>query len=153
MDTVKIRVTFGENKWNIQVVKDCTVAQLMFKLRKYAKLQKQEAIFLFFKTHGLFARERLYPNNKVMSEIQQELKLKILNVEMLKENTFGAMSKMFVKCRIEQRKQLYCAIITYSFYGLYHFDEISVHETLEQATAYLLRERCSGHLSLDVEKK
>jgi len=57
---------------------------------------------------------------------------------------------MFVKCRIQKKKELYCAIITYSFYGLYHFDEVTIHETMELATAYLLRERCSGHLSLDV---
>ena len=61
-----------------------------------------------------------------------------------------ALSKMFVKCRIQKKKELYCAIITYSFYGLYHFDEVTIHETMELATAYLLRERCSGHLSLDV---
>jgi hypothetical protein len=153
METVKIRVNYGENKWQIKVPKECTVASLMYKLRRYAKLSEHDAIFLLFRAEGWVIKTRMFVGTRTMEEIQQATRLEILEVDMLRESTFGTLSKMFVKCRIEQRKQLYCAIITYSFYGLYHFDEMSVHETLEQATAHLLRERCSGHLSLDVEKK
>jgi len=64
-------------------------------------------------------------------------------------------SRGFVKAKIEKKKGLYVATITYSWYGIYHFDEVMVCETLEEAERILLKERCSGHLvyQLETEEK
>lgn len=62
-------------------------------------------------------------------------------------------NRSFVKCKIQEKKGLYIAIITYSYYGLYWFDEISIHDTLEIATSYLLRIRCGGLIVMETEKK
>ena len=62
-------------------------------------------------------------------------------------------TRSFCKARIEERKGIYVAIITYSYLGLYHFDEVSVHDNLNEATEYMLKERCNGCLSLVQPKK
>ena len=66
-----------------------------------------------------------------------------------------AWSKAFVKAKIEKKKSLYVATITYSYFGLYHFTEVQVCDTLEEAERILLKERCSGHLvyQLETEEK
>lgn len=54
---------------------------------------------------------------------------------------------MFIKCKIEKKKNLFVATMTYSFYGMYYYNEIKVYETLEDAEKALLWERCSGLIS------
>lgn len=68
------------------------------------------------------------------------------------------LSRQFVKAKIQEKKGLFIAIITYSYYGIYWYDEISIHDTLELATSHLLRIRCQGLLVLEkddsnIEKK
>ena len=57
-------------------------------------------------------------------------------------------SKSFVKAKIEKKKSLFVATITYSYFGLYHYDVLNVFETLEQAEHYLLYERCNGVIEI-----
>ena len=57
-----------------------------------------------------------------------------------------AWSRMFIKAKIIKKKTLFCAIITYSYYGLYHYDDMSIHDSIEEAKAHLLAVRCDGHL-------
>ena len=64
-----------------------------------------------------------------------------------------ALNRMFVKARIEERSGIYVAVITYSFYGVYHYDEVSVHDNLNDATEHLLKQRCNGSLTLAQPKK
>jgi len=56
------------------------------------------------------------------------------------------LSRMFVKAKIEKKNGVFIIIITYSYYYLYHFDEIEVCATLQEAESKLLKIRCSGHL-------
>lgn len=144
---IRVVVKYEDREFKIKVTRDTTVGMLMIKIRKFLKLKPEEGVFLFWPRR--FRSDALHPGSKLLSDIQTE-PLQMLQCNLLKENCFGTLSKMFVKARIEKRKELYCAILTFSFYGLYHYDEVTIHETLEMATAYLLRERCSGHLSLDV---
>ena len=59
-----------------------------------------------------------------------------------------ALSKMFVKAEIQPMSNgaIFVAKITYSFYGLYHYDVVSTHATLEEARNHILAERCGGFL-------
>jgi hypothetical protein len=69
--------------------------------------------------------------------------------EAIKESTFGAVNRMFVSASIKTQNSIYIVRIKYSFYGLFHFEEISTHTSLESAKEYILHERCSGHLSIE----
>lgn len=59
---------------------------------------------------------------------------------------------MFVSAKIKKQKNLYITIITYSYYGLYRFTEKEIHNTYELAAEYMLKERCNGCLSLELEE-
>lgn len=56
------------------------------------------------------------------------------------------LSKMFVKARIEKTNNVYVVVASYSYYYLYHFDEVAVYPTLGEAEKALLSTRCSGFL-------
>jgi hypothetical protein len=131
MSTTKCIVTFESREFKIKMTNPASVAVLQIKLRRFLKLSEHDAIFLFFKC-GYFERERLFPAQTLLSEIMRQNygNQGVLFVTVMRENTFGAISKMFVKARIEKKKELFCAIITYNFYGLYHFDEVTIHETV-----------------------
>ena len=156
---VKIYVDFERfterNNWQVKVQRDCTVCQLQYKLRKFAKLEESEGVFLFFVYYGFLGnkKERLYSGNKMLGEIKEELGQDTLHIKMMVDNAFGAFSKMFIKAKIQERKGLYVSSITYSYFGLYHFDEVKVHDSLTEATEHLLRERCSGYLTLESNEK
>jgi len=155
---IKILVNFRNGtEWQnfkIQVADNCTVGHLIVKLRKFIKIKPEEACFCFFCYSGFFGKkEKIFHNNKLLIEIQSELCMEVLEVKLLLENTFGALSKMFVKARIEHRQSVFCAIITWSYYGIYHYDELSVHNTMVEATEHLLKIRCNGCLSLENSEK
>ena len=147
---IRVVVKFDGREFRIKVNKPCTVGMLMVKIRKFLKLKPEEACFLFWPR--AWRSDVMYPGSTLLSDIQTE-PLQTLQCSLLRENTFGALSKMFVKARIEQRQGLYCAVITFSYYGLYHYDEVSIHNTLQEATEHLLKIRCNGCLSLETEKK
>lgn len=56
------------------------------------------------------------------------------------------LSKMFVKARIEKKNNVYIVVATYSYYYMYHYDEMGVYATLNEAEKSLLNIRCSGLL-------
>ena len=143
-------MNFESRQFKIKVTRETTIGMLMIKIRKFLKLKPEEACFLFWPRR--FRSSVMYPGSKLLSDIQTE-PLQTLQCNLLRENTFGALSKMFVKARIEQRQGLFCAVITFSYYGLYHYDEVSIHNTLQEATEHLLKIRCNGCLSLETEKK
>lgn len=64
-----------------------------------------------------------------------------------------SLGRMFIKAKIEEKKGLYVSTITYSFYGFYHYNEITVSNTVEEAERLLLKERCSGKIAYELEKK
>lgn len=138
--------------FKIRVVPDTTVAVLLIKLRKYIHIRDHDGVFMFFQYKGFICKkERLYAGHVLLSDIQQQLGTEILDIKLMQENTFGALSRMFVKARIEQRQNVFCAIITWSYYGVYHYDELSVHNTMNEATEHLLKVRCNGCLSLETK--
>ena len=60
------------------------------------------------------------------------------------------LNKMFVKSKIQKKNGVYIVVTTYSYYYLYHYQEVEIYSTLEEAQAGLLQARCSGHLVIDV---
>lgn len=142
--------------FKIAARRETTVYHLIFKLRIFIKIKPQESIFCFFQYPGLttkalgsgWKKEKSYVGDKLLMDIQLDLNMEILECKVVLESTFGALSRMFVKARIEQRQSVFCVIITWSYYGLYHYDELSVHNSLHDATEHLLTVRCNGCLSL-----
>jgi len=63
-----------------------------------------------------------------------------------------AWSKGFIKAKIQEKQGLFVAVITWSYYGIYYFDEISIHKSLNEATEHLLKVRCDGKLSLEKDE-
>ena len=57
------------------------------------------------------------------------------------------LSKQFVKAKIEEKNGLFITTLTYSWYGIYHFQEVNVFNTIEEAERYMLHERCQGLIS------
>jgi hypothetical protein len=155
MKTIKICANFENKIFKIRVQDTCTVAGLQIKLRKYLKMTDTEACFIFFKLPHFYGyREKLFQASKLIVDIQREnydvSKNGTLEVKVLKESTFGSLNRSFVKAKIKKEKNLFCSVITYSYYGLYHWNEQKIHDTLELATEYLLKERCNGHLSIEI---
>jgi len=64
-----------------------------------------------------------------------------------------AWSRSFVKAKIEKKRELYVATLTYSYYGLYHYDVLNVFSTLQEAEHYLLYERCGGVIQIVEEEE
>ena len=62
-------------------------------------------------------------------------------------------SRQFIKAKIEEKKGLFVATITYSYFGLYYYNEVTVSETIQEAEKLLLKERCSGKIAYELEKK
>ena len=60
------------------------------------------------------------------------------------------LSRMFIKASIKKMKSIYVCNITYSYYGLYHYNIITTHETLEEAKNDILIRRCNGLLNIEV---
>jgi hypothetical protein len=151
----KIIVKFTSRDFKIAVSDETTISEMIFKIRKYLKIKPEEAIFLFFERKSMFRiKEVIYPSNKTVGEIKHEHGEEILKVNVMRENCFGmAWNKAFVKARIQERKGLFVSIITWSYYGLYHYEEVQVHDSLNEATEHLLKVRCDGKLSLETEKK
>jgi hypothetical protein len=59
-------------------------------------------------------------------------------------------SKLYIKSNIKKVKELYIGTITWSWFGLQIWDEIEVFETLEEAKAWILKERTNGSLTYDL---
>ena len=122
----------------------------MIKLRQHFTILPEEAMFLFFDG-------RLYAVSRHLREIRAVLNKKNdrdrpLNVELLKENTYGmGWSKLFIKASVVQKKSLFVARITWSWFGMSHYDEIEVFETLQEANLWILRLRTDGHLVYDTD--
>ena len=57
------------------------------------------------------------------------------------------LSKGFVKANIKLTNNMYIVRITYSYYYIFHFDEIEVCNTIEDANDYVLQKRTDGLLS------
>jgi len=88
-------VKFDDRTFKIKVADPCTVASLQLKIRKFLKLSEYEALFLFFEFEsygftGNKQRQRLYNGNKLVSDILRENSVEVLNITVLRENTFGA---------------------------------------------------------------
>jgi hypothetical protein len=56
-------------------------------------------------------------------------------------------NKMFVKASIEEKKTLFISIITWSYYGISHFQNIEIFENLIDARNWILQERTHGALT------
>ena len=54
-------------------------------------------------------------------------------------------SKMYIKSRIEKKNNVFIVVITYSFFMLYNYDEVSIHSTLDEAQRHLIELRTQGH--------
>lgn len=54
------------------------------------------------------------------------------------------LSKQFIKAKIEEKNGLFITTLTYSWYGIYHYQEVNVFSTIVEAERYMLHERCGG---------
>jgi len=54
------------------------------------------------------------------------------------------LSKQFVKAKIEEKNGLFITTLTYSWYGVYHYDIVNVFTSLEESERHMLYERCGG---------
>jgi hypothetical protein len=83
-------VKFEDKEIKIRLHKDVTVMQLQDKIRKYLKINPEEAIFLFFHVGGIILiREVLYPGNKLISSVQRDTHMDPIIVTVMRENCFG----------------------------------------------------------------
>lgn len=128
----------GEPDINLKMRGRHTIGHLLARMRRHVHIEPQEAIFLFT-PEGIS-----YPNSKLLSELKQPIVFK-----MLKENSFGALSRMFVSANIKAQNNIFIVRITYSYYGIYHYDDVTTHETLESAKDHVLTKRCGGHLVVE----
>lgn len=61
-----------------------------------------------------------------------------------------ALAKQFVKARIaELREGVWELVVYYNYYGLYIYEERSIHESLESAKDKLINMRCPDFLAID----
>jgi hypothetical protein len=58
-------------------------------------------------------------------------------------------NKMFVKASILKKKELFIAIITWSYYGISHYEIFEVFESLVEAEKWILLERTHGALTYE----
>ena len=58
-------------------------------------------------------------------------------------------NKMFVKASIIKKKELFIAVITWSYYAISYFKEFEVFETLVEAEKHILLERTNGALTYE----
>lgn len=144
---IRCIIQYDGRKVRIMVDDTITVATLIIKIRNYLKLIPEEAIFLFFQGED---GEKLYPNSKPLQEIASDLRLKVLQINVCKESTFGEMDKRFVKAVICELAggNAWSLRITYSFYGLYEYCEVWVYKTQLECERRLSIERCRGYLTI-----
>ena len=151
MANVKCAVTLDDRDFLIKVPPETSVAALQHKIRTYLKIRPDEAIFLFFEYNSLFTtHETLHAGSRLMGQIRDGNGLDVQRIRVCRENCFGAWNKMWVRAKIEPEAGVYKLTIIWSYYGISHYDEVSVHPTVEAARAHLLDIRCGGHL---VEEK
>jgi hypothetical protein len=60
-------------------------------------------------------------------------------------------NRMFVSAEIEKIKTIYTLRVKYSYYGLSYFEELSVHETKEEADQHLSHIRCGGRITYKLD--
>jgi hypothetical protein len=128
----------GKPDINLKMRGRHTVGHVMMRARRHLDVGEHEALFMFTPSG------ECYPVSKSLSSLTQPI---VFNI--VKENAFGALSRMFVKANIKAHNSIFIVRITYSCYGLYHFDEISTHETLTESKEHVLKQRCGGHLIVE----
>jgi hypothetical protein len=149
---IKIIARYYDREFKIQVQPHTTVGELQFKLRKFLKIHPEEAVFLFFQKGGIiFTGEALYPGNMMLIDIYRKTGKSPIVVNVMKENTFGSWSRMYISTKIKKIKDLFVVTITYSYYGLYHYDEMSIHESLAEANKHIIDSRCGSHISYEIK--
>ena len=121
---------FGEKTFKICVGQTCTIGGLMHKLRKYIQLNEAEAMFLFIDNE-------FYSNSKLLSDLGS-----VLTVTIRTESTYGSMNKQFVKASIVTQKGLFICRCVWSWYNLYEYEDVSIHNTAEEAKSHLIKLRC-----------
>jgi len=112
-----------------------TYSQILVKIRQMAMLGIHEHEGLFLIADGVVP---------MMSKIAD---CEVL--EVCRESVFGAWNKAFVKAGIKKIGNAYVAKITYSFFGLYHYEELEAFPTLQEAKDFILKQRTDGHLSIE----
>ena len=61
-----------------------------------------------------------------------------------------ALARQFIKARLaELRDGVWELVVQYSYYGLYTFEERSIHVSLEAAKDKLISLRCPDYLAID----
>lgn len=116
-----------------------TVGHLMHMIRNMVKMAPEEALYMYIEG-------RMCATHTLIKDIPGK---RPLHVEVCAENTFGEWSQMFVKARIVKVGNAYKTIITYSWYGISHFDRVDVFATLPEAKDHVLRERCGGKIYIE----
>ena len=56
-------------------------------------------------------------------------------------------SKLFIRANIKEQQKLFIASITWSYYGIQHWQEIEIFLTIIEAEKWILKERTSGSLT------
>jgi hypothetical protein len=148
---VPLMVSFGKDYTvRMRVQPTLTVFQLTFKLRRYFRVKPEESIFIFI-NGGLYAQSQMMgviaeKHRKGWAGWVRESKVQPLKVVVTLENTFGGFSKLFVRASVTKKKSLYVTRIVWSWYGLQHYSEMEVFNTLQEANQHILQRRTSGCL-------
>jgi hypothetical protein len=121
---------FKEKTFKICVGQTCTIGGLMHKLRNYIQLNEAEAMFLFIDN-------KFYSNSKFLSDLGN-----ILTITIRTESTYGSMDRQFIKASIVTQKGLFICRCVWSWYGLYEYEDVSIHNSDEEAKSYLIKLRC-----------
>ena len=147
MTHVRCEVILDERTFKIKLSQDCTVSQLMIKIRAYLKLKPEKAYFLFFEQKGLiYNTERLYAGSKTLAEVKMSSGLETQKIRLLRDSTFGALNSRFEKATIDELKDgsVWILKIEYSYYNLYNFQNVFVYKTLDECIKKLAVERCDS---------
>ena len=142
--SIRCVVKYNDMTFKVKIVRETTVGQLMIKIRAFIHIAGSESIYIFI-------NNKFYCGNVLLSEIEKGNE--VLNVVLTKESTFGAWSRLFVKATIKELKGLFCTCVSWSYYGLYTYEEMDVHESLELAKDHILKLRTDGHLSIELKKQ
>jgi len=86
----RIVVKFDGREFKIKISDDCTVAQVIRKVRRFLKIRPEDALFMFWVKPGLLRNsEVIYGSNKTVGEIKEELGIEPLQIDLMRENAFG----------------------------------------------------------------
>ena len=120
-----------------------TYGHVLDKIRRVTKLDPSEGLYLMI-LNDLDGSSNLPKMSQLVSDIPDNCHIKIF-----RDSVFGALSKSFVKASIKKVGTAYVAKIVYSYFGIYHYEEMEAFASVQEAKDHILGQRTDGHLSIE----